>query len=103
MKFLLPRMGLERLSRSMKCWMIGERLCCWTRCQRVSSRDILDTLSVTGGIPRYLEEVKCSLKFKCADGCAVRAALVYDGELAETIPADGYFDAIVSFRRLLGI
>ena len=42
-------------------------------------------------------------KLKRAEGCAVRAALVYDGELAETIPADGYFDAIVSFKRLLGI
>lgn len=42
-------------------------------------------------------------KLKRTEGCAVRAALVYDGELAETIPADGYFDAIVSFRRLLGM
>ena len=42
-------------------------------------------------------------KLRRAEGCAVRAALVYDGELAETIPADGYFDAIISFRRLLGI
>lgn len=42
-------------------------------------------------------------RLKRSEGCSVRAALVYDGELAETIPADGYFDAIISFRRLLGI
>ena len=52
----------------------------------------------------HLDEVAAKVgKLKHADGCSVRAALVYDGELAETVPADGYFDAIVSFRRLIGM
>ena len=51
-----------------------------------------------------IDEVAAKVgKLKHADGCSVRAALAYDGELAETVPADGYFDAIVSFRRLIGM
>ena len=51
-----------------------------------------------------IDEVAAKVgKLKHADGCSVRAALVYDGDLAETVPADGYFDAIVSFRRLIGM
>ncbi len=33
----------------------------------------------------------------------VRAALVYDGSLAPTVPADGYFDAIITFADLAGL
>ena len=36
-------------------------------------------------------------------GVSVRTALVYDGNLAPIVEADGYFDAIVPFRRLLGL
>ena len=36
-------------------------------------------------------------------GVSVRAALVYEGALAPIVEADGYFDAIVPFRRLLGL
>ncbi len=32
-----------------------------------------------------------------------RTALVYEGHLAPIVEADGYFDAIIPFRRLLGI
>ena len=35
-------------------------------------------------------------------GVSIRTALVYDGELAPIVEADGYFDAIIPFRRLLG-
>ena len=42
-------------------------------------------------------------RLKHAPDSSVRAALVYEGELAETVPADGYFDAIIPFRRLLGM
>lgn len=35
--------------------------------------------------------------------CTVRTALVYDGCLAPTILADGYFDAVVSFAALAGL
>jgi len=35
--------------------------------------------------------------------CTVRTALVYDGCLAPTILADGYFDAVVSFAALAGV
>ena len=37
------------------------------------------------------------------DGMSVRTALVYEGALAPIVEADGYFDAIVPFRRLLGL
>ncbi len=36
-------------------------------------------------------------------GISVRTALVYDGHLAPIVEADGYFDAIVPFRSLLGL
>lgn len=34
-------------------------------------------------------------------GKAIRTALVYDGTLAPTVEANGYFDAIIPFDRLL--
>lgn len=34
---------------------------------------------------------------------SVRTALVYEGHLAPVVEADGYFDAIVPFRALLGL
>lgn len=37
------------------------------------------------------------------NGVSVRTALVYDGNLAPIVEADGYFDAIIPFRRLLGV
>ena len=37
------------------------------------------------------------------EGVSMRTALVYEGELAPIVEADGYFDAIVPFRRLLGL
>ena len=36
-------------------------------------------------------------------GVSVRTALVHDGNLAPIVEADGYFDAIIPFRRLLGV
>ena len=36
-------------------------------------------------------------------GVSVRTALVYEGHLAPIVEADGYFDAIVPFRLLLGL
>ena len=36
-------------------------------------------------------------------GVSVRAALVYSGHLSPVVEADGYFDAIVPFRKLLGL
>ena len=35
-------------------------------------------------------------------GVSIRTALVYEGHLAPIVEADGYFDAIVPFSRLLG-
>ena len=40
---------------------------------------------------------------KRPEGISVRTALVYDGHLAPVAKADGYFDAIVPFSRLLGL
>ncbi len=37
------------------------------------------------------------------DGVSARAALVYCGKLAPIVEADGYFDAIVPFVKLLGL
>ena len=34
---------------------------------------------------------------------SVRTALVYEGELAPSVEADGFFDAIIRFKDLLGI
>jgi len=42
-------------------------------------------------------------RFSPPKGISVRTALVYDGELAPSVEADGYFDAIVPVRRLLGL
>ena len=36
-------------------------------------------------------------------GVSAKAALVYDGHLSPVASADGYFDAIVPFSRLLGL
>ena len=36
-------------------------------------------------------------------GISVRPVLVYAGELAKSVEADGYFDAIIPARRLLGV
>lgn len=37
------------------------------------------------------------------EGMSVKTALVYEGHLAHIVETDGYFDAIVPFRRMLGI
>ena len=37
------------------------------------------------------------------EGVSIRTALVYDGELSSYVEANGYFDAIIPFRRLLGL
>lgn len=51
-----------------------------------------------------IEEMKKKVDaFPAVKGKAVRTALVYDGDLDPVVPAQGYFDAIVSFDRLLGI
>ncbi len=53
-------------------------------------------------------EVIDEVKEKCRlvphpAGRSMRTALVYSGELARSVEATGYFDAIVPFRRLLGL
>ena len=35
--------------------------------------------------------------------CSVRTAIVYEGHLAPIVEADGYFDAVIPFRTLLGL
>ena len=37
------------------------------------------------------------------DGVSAHTALVYDGHLAPTVVSDGYFDAIIPFKELLGL
>ena len=41
--------------------------------------------------------------FAAPKGMSVRTALVYDGELAASVEADGYFDAVIPVSRLLGL
>lgn len=36
-------------------------------------------------------------------GASVRRALVYEGELVRSVVADGYFDVLIPFRKLLGL
>ena len=53
-------------------------------------------------------EVVDEVKEKCrrlprAPGLSLRTALVYSGELARSVEAEGYFDAVVPFSRLIGI
>ena len=48
------------------------------------------------------------MKEKCRllprpSGISLRTVLVYSGELAPSIEPSGYFDALVSFGRLLGL
>ena len=80
------------------------------RASRTSIRDFADLLSVTGCVPRYLEEIDPSLsadenirRMCFAPDAMLRTALVYEGRLAPGVEADGYFDAIVPFSRLLGL
>ena len=40
---------------------------------------------------------------KRPNGVSAKTALVYDGHLSPVASADGYFDAIVPFSRLLGL
>ena len=51
-----------------------------------------------------IEEVERKLKkLSTPRGKSARTALVYDGDLAPIVEADGYFDAIIPFRELLGL
>lgn len=51
-----------------------------------------------------VEEVMLKLKkLSTPRGKSARTALVYDGILAPTIETDGYFDALIPFRCLLGL
>ena len=48
-----------------------------------------------------MKEKVCA--FPRVKGKSIRTALVYDGDLAPVVTAQGYFDAIISFARLLSI
>ena len=37
------------------------------------------------------------------EGVSYKTALVYDGHLSPLVASDGYFDAIIPFRRLLDL
>ena len=45
---------------------------------------------------------KCRLVPK-RRGVSLHTAIVYEGEIAPSVEADGYFDAVIPFRRLLGM
>ena len=53
-------------------------------------------------------EVVAEMEEKCRriarpKGVSLKSALIYDGELAPSVEADGYFDAIVPASSLLGL
>ena len=51
-----------------------------------------------------IDEVERKLvKLSTPRGKSARPVLVYDGNLAPIVEADGYFDSIVPFRRLMGL
>ena len=53
---------------------------------------------------RIIEEVDAKVRsLKTRPNVSIRTALVYDGHLAPIVETDGYFDAIVPFRALLGL
>ena len=45
---------------------------------------------------------KCARLARCPN-MSLRTALVYDGDIAPSIEADGYIDSIVSARQLIGL
>ena len=54
-------------------------------------------MEVVGEVQRKIE------KLSTPRGKSARTALVYDGNLAPIIETDGYFDALIPFRQLLGL
>ena len=40
-------------------------------------------------------------RIKRPRGVSVKTALVYDGHLAKTVEADGYFDAVIDIRDII--
>ena len=59
--------------------------------QREIGRDVIDEVA---------DKV---MRIPCRTGVSIRTALVYEGHLAPIVEADGYFDAIIPFRQLLGL
>ncbi|MBO4286986.1 MAG: hypothetical protein J5985_02335 [Kiritimatiellae bacterium] len=59
--------------------------------QREIGREVIDEMA---------EKVR---RLPRRDGLSVRTALVYEGHLSPIVEADGYFDAIIPFRRLMGL
>ncbi len=57
------------------------------------------------GLGREVEdEVEAKVKALALPGeCSVRTVLVYEGRLLPGVEADGFFDAIIPFGRLLGV
>ena len=43
-----------------------------------------------------------SRRIKLSQDMSFRRALVYEGSLARSVEADGFSDAVIPFRRLLG-
>ena len=51
-----------------------------------------------------IDEVERKLKkLSMPRGKSARPVLVYDGHLAPIVEAEGYFDAIIPFRSLMGL
>lgn len=71
--------------------------------RRIGKNTLIERFAQKSGA-RFIAEVDEKVKrIARPSGVSMRTALVYDGELAPTVEACGYFDAIIPARRLLGL
>ena len=71
------------------------------------NRDVLRIVEIKrkSTIGREIEdEVESKVKaLALPRGVSVRTALIYEGRLSPGVEADGYFDALIPFGKLLGL
>ncbi len=94
--------GRNSLDIELKELSISDSVQMWGSCaERMSTREKLDMFSVTGGVPKCLEEVRPSLSVE--ENLSVRTALVYDGRLSPRVEADCFFDFVIPADQLFGV
>ena len=106
---LFPHLGLESspvLSAAPYARKAGNKVCGLQIDLLIQTRrsmmvvEIKRRREIGGGIvDEVAEKVKALRRMTDA---SIRTALVYDGHLAKTVPADGYFDFIMPAAKLLG-
>ena len=106
----LPFLGLERslvLSAApyMKAAEDGERGCQIDLLLQTRKSAMIVEIKRRKEIGReIIEEVEGKIdRLKVRRGLSVKTALIYEGHLSPVVEADGYFDAIVPFSKVLGL